>query len=243
MKKNVLITGITGGLGEKIVIKFAQNGFNIIGIYNNNVKKAEIIKINIENNYDVKIKVYKCDIKNEEEIKKIYEEVKKEFIRIDVLVNNAGVCQDNALNEKGGKEFTDVLKTNLTGTFLVTKYMVNLIEYGAIINISSTNAIDTGYIESIDYDASKAGIIALTHDFAKYLAPNIRVNCLMPGWIETEMNKNISPLFKEKEINKIGLKRFAKPEEIANVIYFLASEEASYVNDAIIRVDGGKNAE
>ena len=124
----------------------------------------------------------------------------------------------------------------------MTKYIGSLIkENGSIINISSSNAIDSYYPESIDYDASKAGIISLTHNLAKIYAPNIRVNCICPGWIDTAMNKGLSKNQIEKENKKILLNRFGKPEEIANVIYFLSSEEGSYINDAIIKVDGGRN--
>ena len=110
---------------------------------------------------------------------------------------------------------------------------------GTIINISSTNGIDTNYVESLDYDASKAGVISLTHNLAKYLAPYIRVNCVCPGWINTDMNKDLSKDFVKQETEKVLLKRFANPSEVANVIYFLASEKASYINDSVIRVDGG----
>mgnify|MGYP002535799144 CR=1 FL=1 len=140
------------------------------------------------------------------------------------------------------EEFKKVIDTNLVGTFSVIKYLGNLInDGGSIINISSTNAIDSYYIESIDYDASKIGIISLTHNLAKYYAPRIRVNCICPGWVDTLMNKDLSKEQKEYENKKILLNRFAKPSEIANVIYFIASDEGSYINDAIIKVDGGRN--
>ena len=139
-------------------------------------------------------------------------------------------------------EFKKVIDTNLVGTFSVIKYLGNLInDGGSIINISSTNAIDSYYIESIDYDASKIGIISLTHNLAKYYAPKIRVNCICPGWVDTLMNKDLSKEQKDSENKKILLNRFAKPSEIANVIYFIASEDGSYINDAIIKVDGGRN--
>ena len=110
---------------------------------------------------------------------------------------------------------------------------------GNIINVASTNGIDSYYVESLDYDASKSGVISLTHNLANYLAPNIRVNCVCPGWINTKMNDCLSEEFKEKEINKILIGRFAEAKEIANIIYFLATEEASYINDSVIKIDGG----
>ena len=140
------------------------------------------------------------------------------------------------LDEKTSSDFLDVLKVNLLGTFLICKYGYKLIDEGSIINISSNNAYG-GYIESVDYDASKAGVIALTHDFAKYLSPKIRVNCLCPGWIDTDMNKNMFEEFREKEKNKILLKKFGEAKDIAEAVYFLATNQ--YINNAIIKVDGG----
>lgn len=129
-----------------------------------------------------------------------------------------------------------VIKVNLLGTFLVCKYGIKLMDKGSIVNISSNNAFG-GFIESVDYDASKAGVIALTHDFAKFLAPNIRVNCVCPGWINTDMNKDMFLEFKHQEEEKILLKRFGEVEDIADTVYFLATNK--YINDAVIKVDGG----
>ena len=135
----------------------------------------------------------------------------------------------------------EVLNVNLVGTFLVSKYAVDVLSNNSsIINISSDNAI-WGYPESIDYDASKAGVISLTHNFAKEYAPKTRVNCILPGWVNTDMNKELN----EEQILDINKKnllgRFAEPDEISNVILFLASDDASYVNSSTIVVNGGKN--
>ena len=110
---------------------------------------------------------------------------------------------------------------------------------GAIINVSSTNGLETYYEYSLDYDASKAGLISLTHNLSNYLAPYIRVNAVAPGWVNTEMNKELDSCYIKEECDKIYLKRFAEPKEVAKVIYFLASDDASYINNEVLRVDGG----
>lgn len=241
MRKTVLITGGSRGLGASISKVFAQNGYNIIINYKERDINAFNLKKELESNYNVDVLLVKADISVEEEVKEMFQNIIQKYSKIDVLVNNASIALDNDLDNKDALEFKRVLDVNLLGTYLVTKYSLDLFDTGAIINVTSTNGIDTGYIESIDYDASKAGVIALTHDFARTLAPNIRVNAVAPGWINTDMTSNLNPEFKKNEIDKILLKRFADPEEVAKVVFFLASNDASYINDTIIRVDGGKN--
>ena len=165
------------------------------------------------------------------------------FGGIDILVNNASVCRDSLLLDKNIKEFKRILDVNLIGTYLMSKYVGKVMleqKNGKIINIASTNAIDTYYPESCDYDASKAGVISLTHNFARELAPLISVNCICPGWVKTDMNKELSYEQINEEKKKILLGRFAEPEEISKIVLFLASSRASYINDSIIRVDGGR---
>ena len=241
MKKTVLVTGGSRGLGASIARVFAQYNYNVIINYKESDILANNLKKELESNYNIEVLLVKADISCEEEVRKMFQSIIDHYPKIDVLVNNASISLDNDLVSKDALEFKRVLDVNLLGTYLVTKYSLDLFDSGAIINVASTNAFDTGYIESIDYDASKAGVIALTHDFAKVLAPNIRVNAVAPGWINTDMTSNLNPDFKKEEENKILLKRFADPEEIAKVIYFLASNDASYVNDTIIRIDGGRN--
>ena len=241
MKKAVLVTGGSRGLGASIARVFAQYNYNVIINYKESDILANNLKKELESNYNIEVLLVKADISREEEVRKMFQSIIDHYPKIDVLVNNASISLDNDLASKDALEFRRVLDVNLLGTYLVTKYSLDLFDSGAIINVASTNAFDTGYIESIDYDASKAGVIALTHDFAKVLAPNIRVNAVAPGWINTDMTNNLNPDFKTKEENKILLKRFADPEEIAKVVYFLASDDASYVNDTIIRIDGGRN--
>ena len=158
---------------------------------------------------------------------------------VDDLVKAA---VDTLFEDKTKDNFMKTLDINLIAPFLLCKKigpkMVDN-KYGIIINISSTNGIDTPYIESIDYDASKAGLISLSKNLANYFAPYVRVNTICPGWVNTEMNKNLDSDFISKEENKILLGRFANPREVANLVEFLISDKANYINDSIIRIDGG----
>lgn len=241
--KTVLVTGASRGLGKSIALKFAGNNYNIVINYNNSKDEAQELERYIKNNYKVEVLIIKADVSNEIEVKKMFNEIINKFNSIDIVVNNAGIAIDTIFEDKTVDNFHKILDTNLVGTFLVSKYASKYMlekKEGNIINISSTNGIDTYYPYSMDYDASKAGVISLTKNLSKELSPYIRVNCVCPGWINTDMNKELDKDYIEEEINKINLKRFAEPMEIANVVYFLASDEASYVNGSILIVDGGK---
>ncbi len=227
--KTVLITGSSSKICQSAIKKFLENGYKVITTYYKN-------KIELEN-----VANYYLDIKDETSVKNLILNIKNDFGNLDVLVNNIGICNDCSLEEKTIQDFKNIIDVNLTGTFMLSKYIREIMPKGVIINITSTNGIDTYYPESIDYDASKAGVISLTHNFAKSYAPDIRINALALGWVNTDMNKDMFDEFKKREESKILLERFASPEEIANVIYFVASDEASYINNSIIRVDGGKN--
>lgn len=243
MNKVVLITGASRGIGKSTATEFAKNNYNIVINYNTNKEAAEDLKNKLKSKYNIECLAIKADVSNEQEVDNMIEDVINTFGRIDVLVNNAGIAQDTLLEDKTKEMFQKTLNINLIGTFLVSKkvskYMLKE-KKGCIINISSTNGIDTYYPYSIDYDASKAGVISLTKNLAVELAPYIRVNSVAPGWVNTEMNKDLDKEFINKETKKILLNRFANPEEIAKVIYFLASDSASYINGEIIKVDGGK---
>jgi len=240
--KTVLVTGSSNGIGKETVIKFAKNNYSVVITYNSDSTSALELEKEIKNKYNVDVLVIKCDISSESDIKSMVDSVISRFGKIDVLVNNAGIAIDTTFEDKTKDNFMKTLEVNLVGTFLVSKYVSNYMlkeKKGSIINVSSTNGIDSYYVESLDYDASKSGVISLTHNLANYLAPYIRVNCVCPGWINTKMNECLSLEFKEKETNKILLNRFAGANEVANLIYFLASDEASYINDSIIKIDGG----
>jgi len=235
MNKVILVTGASRGLGEAIAKKFLDNN-NIVYI---NFNKTTLKELEEKYHEYKNARFIKCDVSNEEEVKNMISKIKEEEGHLDVLVNNAGIAIDSELKDKNKESFQRILDVNLIGPFLTSKYVLDIMDKGSIINISSTNGIDTYYSYSLDYDASKASLINLTHNFASMYAPNIRVNCIAPGWINTEMNKELDKEYIKEECEHILLERFAEPKEIANVVFFLASEEASYITDTIIRVDGG----
>lgn len=240
-KKTVIITGGSRGIGASTVKEFAKNNYNIVLNYLQNDKLATNLKEEVETKYNVNVLLAKGDVSDERQVTKIISNTLKTFGTIDCLVNNAGIAIDTTLEDKTIKNFKKILDVNLIGCFLMCKYVGEVMlkeNKGSIINISSTNGIDSFYPYSMDYDASKAGVISLTHNFAIEYAPKIRVNCIAPGWVNTEMNKELDDEYKKYECKHILLNRFAEPEEIAETIYFVAN--SSYLNDSIIKVDGGR---
>ena len=241
--KVALITGASRGIGRSCAIDLAKNGCNIVINYKSNETEAKKVQDEIKK-YNVKSITYRCDVSKEEEVKKMIDFTVENLGKIDILVNNAGIAIDTLVTDKNVDDFLEILNVNLIGTFLTCKYASKYMlenKYGKIINISSTNGIDTFYPESLDYDASKAGVISLTKNLAKEYSPYINVNSVAPGWVNTDMNKDLSDEFMINEKQKIILNRFAEPEEIAKVVTFLSSDDASYINGTVIRVDGGVN--
>ena len=236
----VFITGASKGIGASTALKFAQNGYDVVINYYSDDDSANKVKENVEK-FGVRCLLCKCDISNELDVKNMVDDIASNFDSIDVLVNNAGIANDTLPFEKDIEDFKRVLDVNLIGTYLVTKYVCKYMKKGSIINIASTNALNQYYPYSLDYDASKAGVISLTHNLAVELSPNIRVNAVCPGWVNTDMNKELDEDYVKEECKNILLGRFAESNEIANGIYFLASSDASYINNSIIRVDGGTN--
>ena len=241
-RKVVLVTGGARGIGRSTIIEFAKNNYDVVINYCHSEIEANELKEFVEKEYNVNALVIKASVSNESEVETMVEQVIEVFGHIDVLVNNAGIAIDTTFDDKTYDNFMETLRVNLIGTFMVSKYVGKYMlanGEGNIINVSSTNGIDTVYPESLDYDASKAGVISLTKNLALQYAPNIRVNTVAPGWVTTDMNKELDYDFIKNEEEKIMLGRFADPSEIAKVILFLASSDASYINGSVIRVDGG----
>lgn len=241
-EKVALVTGSSRGIGAATIIEFAKKGYSVVINYVNSEEEAMALKKQVEEEYHVASLAIKADVSREEEVSNMIEEVIHTFGHIDCLVNNAGIAIDTLFEDKTVENFRKTLDVNLIGTFLVSKYVGKYMlkeKKGSIINISSTNGIDTVYPMSLDYDASKAGVISLTRNLAIQYAPYIRVNSVAPGWVLTDMNQELDSEFIKEECDSILENRFADPSEIAKVVVFLASNDASYINNEVIRVDGG----
>lgn len=243
MNKVVLITGAARGIGSETAKVFASHNYNVVIAYHKEEALALKIKEEIINKYNVDAFAIAVDIKDEESVKNMTKQVIEKFGHVDVLVNNAGIAIDTLYQDKTVLNFREVLNTNLIGTFLVSKYIGDFMyenKSGSIINVASTNAFHQYFPMGLDYDASKAGVISLTHNLAIQYAPHIRVNAVAPGWVATEheMEDLDDEYIKSEEAN-IFIHRFAQPIEVAKVIYFLASEDASYINNETICIDGG----
>lgn len=242
MNKVALVTGSSRGIGKAIVEDFAKKGYNVVINYIKENEEAEKLKRKLEKKYKIKALCIKADVSNENEVKDMIKNIINEFEKIDVLVNNAGIVIDKEFEDRTVEDWKRTLNINLIAPFIVSKYVGNEMlknKSGKIINISSTNGINAFFPTSIDYDTSKAGLINLTHNLAIQFAPYINVNCVAPGWVNTDMNKDLPKELIKEETNRIYKKRFAEPSEIANVVTFLASDDADYINDEVIKVDGG----
>ena len=240
MNKVVLVTGSSRGIGKATIIEFASNGYNVVINYNNSENEALQLKEYVEKEYGIKALTIKADVSNEVEVKEMISTIIKEFGSIDVLVNNAGIVFDRNFEDITIDEFEKTLKTNVIGAFIVSREVAKYMKNGsAIVNVSSTNGTKTISPECLDYNVSKIGLQSLTRDLAFQFRPNIRVNAIAIGWADTDMNKDLPKDYIEEETAKIYLERFANPSEIAKTIYYLASENASYINGEIVTIDGG----
>lgn len=238
--KVVLVTGSARGIGKATIIEFASKGYNVVINYKKNKDKAIELKDYVESEFNVKALVEAADISNESDVKNMIASIIKEFGRLDVLINNAGIVYDRNFDEITVDEFKRTLEVNVLGAFIVSREAAKYMKKGsAIVNVSSTNGTKAISPECLDYNISKVGLQSLTRDLAFQFKPNIRVNAIAIGWANTDMNKDLPQDYIDDETEKIYLGRFADPQEIAKTIYFLASEDSSYINGEILTVDGG----
>ena len=222
----VLITGASSGLGRELALVFARNGYNILIGYNNNIIKATELESYIKNNYKVDALSIKINIVDEENVKEVFNKY-----NISILINNASLSNDNYIEDKTFNEFMDVVKVNLGGVYLMSKYAKNT---KTIINISSTDGIDTYSPISLDYSASKAGIINLSKNLSLYYKDK-RILCICPNWINTESVLSMNPNYLKKEMERINQKELLDKEYVAKRIFDIF--KSNIKSGSVVRID------
>ena len=240
-KKVVVVTGASRGIGKEIALKYAENGYNVAFNYVSDKTNVEELEKEFKDK-GAEALIVKADVSKSEQVQEFIKAVIEKYGKIDVLVNNAGITRDMLLMRMKEEDFDKVIEINLKGTFLVTKEVVPYMmkkRDGKIISLSSVVGV-TGNAGQCNYSASKAGIIGFTKSIAKELASrNIRANAVAPGFIDTDMTNVLSDEVKENINKQIPMRRMGTAREIANVVYFLGSEESSYITGQVINIDGG----
>lgn len=239
--KTAVVTGGSRGIGRACVARLAHEGAQVAMIYHSNQQAADSLVAELES-APGKVRALQADVRDLQRAHQLIDQLFEEWGHIDVLVNSAGIVHDGLLGAMTAEQWREVIETNLGGTFsychAVTQPML-MMRRGSIVNLSSTSA-EFASRGQVNYAASKGGIDGLTRALAKELAPrNIRVNAVAPGMIETDMSQVVRGIAGDQIKKAIPLKRFGKPEEIASVVAFLASDEAAYLTGQVLRVDGG----
>ena len=235
--KNIIVTGATGGIGNSIIKKLNQSSANILAS-GTRIEKLEELKNKYEN-----IKILKFDIAQSNKVEEFVEQASKELGgKLDCVVNNAGITQDNLAIRMSIEEWQKVIDINLTSTFLMSKFAIKKMlknKFGKIVNITSVVG-HTGNLGQANYTASKAGIIAMSKSLAiEYAKKNITINCISPGFIQTAMTEKLDDKIKDAIISKIPAARLGEPDDIANAVLFLCSNQSNYINGETLHVNGG----
>lgn len=237
--KTAIVTGGSRGIGAAICKRFAEQGANIALLYAGNTQKAEETKVALQE-MGVKAEAYQCNVADAEQVAAVCKQIIKDFGGADILVNNAGITKDKLVPMMKVPDFDSVVDTNLKGAFYMIKQLYPVFmkqKSGKIINISSISGL-MGNPGQTNYSASKAGLIGLTKSVAKELASrNVNCNAIAPGFVATDMTENLSE--NNALVDHIPMKRFAQPEDIANLALFLASDQSDYITGEVIRIDGG----
>lgn len=239
--KVAIVTGASRGIGRAIAIELAKNGAIVMINYNGAMEKALEVKALIEQNGGI-AEIYQCNVSEYAKCEEFIQGVIKKYGRLDILVNNAGITKDGLLMKMSEADFDQVIDVNLKGAFNTIRFATRQMlkqKSGRIINLSSVVGV-TGNAGQANYAASKAGVIGLTKATAREVASRgITVNAIAPGFIETEMTAVLSDQVKEASAAQIPLGKFGKPEDIAYLAAFLASEKAGYITGQVMHVDGG----
>lgn len=233
--KTILVTGSAQGLGANIIEKFAKNGYNVIITYKSSKNKAIVLEDKIRK-YNLNVISVKCDITKISDIRNLIKVVKSRFNNIEVLVNNASLSLDSSFENKSKEEFMKVLETNIYGTFLITRELIKNYKVEKVINISSTDSIDTYSDLNIDYSLSKCGINFMTKFFSKKYK-DIKFYNILPNWINTETIQNMNSEYLESELRRVNQSKLIEPEYISNIIYEMVTT-CKYDDNNEIRVDG-----
>jgi len=223
MKKTALITGCAKGIGKEIALDLARSGYNIIGTYNTSEKEMMQLSKKIEL-LGIKFDYYKLDLSDEDNIEEVCNSIKKKYQNIDILVNNAAIAIDNPFLEKTKEEFMKVLEVNLVGPFLIVKKLNNVLNNSKIINIASTDGINTYSKLNMDYSASKAGLINLTKTLSLELENN-KVYAICPNWVNTEAIKEMNQEYLEDELKRIGQNKLIEPKEVSNKLLEIVEDD------------------
>ena len=239
--QKVVISGATRGIGKAIATAFLEQGATVIGLYAGNRQAADNFREECLK-YQDRIHLYQCDVSDYTSVENIYARIEEQFDTIDILINNAGIRRDGVLAMMTLKDWEQVIDTNLTGSYTMSKFAVQLMmkqKYGRIIFITSPMA-HMGFAGQANYAASKAGQIGMMKSLSKETAKRkITVNCVSPGFIATELIDDLSEDLQKEYKKLVPLKRFGSPEDVSHAVLFLASKKAGYITGSVLEVTGG----